>query len=664
MSVLQFSCSIGSSFDVRAFRVQEALDQLPIVDLEVVCPEPDVDLEALVGKTASFTMLTGYVHAVRGMRTWNGIASRAEQLRSLERGRDGTIVLSTYAIRIVPTLYVLSLRKTSRIFQRLSIPDIVDALLQEWRIAPTWQIDRSKYPKLEVKIQYEETDLDFFRRLLEEAGITFICMSEGDDEKLILSDVVGLKPHREHPAIAFHDDPDPSAEKEYATRLQLRHDVRPGATHHRDFDFRSPAEPLAVSQLMSFSESRYEHFHYQPAAFLAETKKAGSTTPVADHKGIYRRQTSHGEKQAAVTLESLRRGKRLVQFTTNVADLVPGTGFSIYDHPHPALKEKLVTTSMTITGHPTEEWVFQVEAYFANDVIRPAKVTPKPRMESLQSAVVVGPPGEEIHTDEYGRVRVQFPWDREGKSDDNSSCWMRVLQGWAGPHYGMIMIPRIGQEVLVSFLGGDPDAPIVVGRAYNELNPVPYKLPDDKTISGWKSWSSPVTGGYSELKIEDKAEKELVYFRAQRDHHQLVQRDEVERIERNHYRTVLDQQHLTVKSNKRELVKGDVHTHIEANNFERIDGNVSVHIKGWSATESGKEIHLKAPTIVIEASEMTLKGAGGFITFSASGIDIVGNIVNINSGGGALDGRGIVGDDAVKDAEEAHPKDHHKLIEE
>jgi type VI secretion system secreted protein VgrG len=241
---------------------------------------------------------------------------------------------------------------------------------------------------------------------------------------------------------------------------------------------------------------------------------------------------------------------------------------------------------------------------------------------------------------------------------------MRVLQGWAGPHYGMIMIPRIGQEVLVSFLGGDPDAPIVVGRAYNELNPVPYKLPDDKTISGWKSWSSPVTGGYSELKIEDKAEKELVYFRAQRDHHQLVQRDEVERIERNHYRTVLDQQHLTVKSNKRELVKGDVHTHIEANNFERIDGNVSVHIKGWSATESGKEIHLKAPTIVIEASEMTLKGAGGFITFSASGIDIVGNIVNINSGGGALDGRGIVGDDAVKDAEEAHPKDHHKLIEE
>lgn len=663
MSVLQFSCAIGSSFDVRAFKVHEGLDEVPIVDLEVVCPEPDVDLEGIVGKPANFTMITGYVHVVQGQRSWHGIAIHAEQLRSLERGRDGTIVLSTYAIRIVPPVYLLSLRKNSRIFQRLSIPDIIDALLEEWGIATTWHIDRPKYPKLEVKIQYEETDFDFFRRLLEEAGITFICMTDGEP-KLILSDAVGLKPHREHPPIAFHDDPDPSAEKEYVTKLHLRHDVRPGATHHRDFDFRSPAEPLATKHLLSFNEKRYEHFHYQPGAFLSEAKKATSTTPVADLKGIYRRQTIHGDKLAAVTLEGLRTGKRRVDFSCNVPDLAPGTGFSIYDHPHPTIKEKLVVASMHIEGHPNEEWIFRVEALFANDVIRPAKVTPKPRMESLQSAVVVGPPGEEIHTDEYGRVRVQFPWDREGKSDDNSSCWMRVLQGWAGPHYGMIMIPRIGQEVLVSFLGGDPDAPIVVGRAYNELNPVPYKLPDDKTISGWKSWSSPATGGYSELKIEDQAEKELVYFRAQRDHHQLIQRDQVERVERDHYRTVLKEQHTMVKEDRVDKVKQDVHTHIEGSDLQKIDGIMSVRIKGRSATESLDEIHLKAPTIVIEATNMTLKGKGGFITFSESGIDIVGEVVNINSGGFALDGQGVVSDESVKDATEAHPKDHHKLIEE
>ncbi len=273
MSVLQFSCAVGSAFDVRAFKVREGLDQVPIVDLEVVCPEPDVDLEGIVGKPANFTMITGYVHVVQGRRSWFGVAIHAEQLRSLERGRDGTIVLSTYAIRIAPPVYLLSFRKNSRIFQRLSIPDIIDALLEEWQITPAWHIDRPKYPKLEVKIQYEETDFDFFRRLLEEAGITFICMSEGESQ-LILSDAVGLKPHREHPPIAFHDDPDPSAEKEYVTKLHLRHDVRQGATHHRDFDFHSPAEPLAVNHLLSPNEKRYEHFHYQPGAFLSESRTA------------------------------------------------------------------------------------------------------------------------------------------------------------------------------------------------------------------------------------------------------------------------------------------------------------------------------------------------------------------------------------------------------
>jgi type VI secretion system secreted protein VgrG len=663
MPTLEFACAIGASFDVRSFKVHEALDRLPVVELVLVSPDADVDLESVVGKAASFTMVTGYRFAVRGIRTWSGIASHAEQLRSLERGRDGTTVLSTYHFRIVPRLWLLSLRTNHRIFQRLSIPDIVDELLGGWNLEATWRVDRASYPKLEVKIQYGESDLDFFRRLLEEAGITLICITEEGEERIVLSDAPEKQLYREHPRIPFHDDPDPSAEKEYATQLALQHDVRPGAAHWRDFDFRSPSEPLAVDQTVSVTERNFESYVYQPASFLAEAKKGGgiSATPIADDKGVYRRQTSHGQVRAAVSLDALRTGKRRVHFACNVADLAPGTGFSIIDHPHPALKELLLVSSLHIEGHPNTEWTFRVEALFQKDPIRPAKVTPKPRIEALQSAMVVGPSGEEIHTDEYGRVRVQFPWDREGKSDDNSSCWMRVLQGWAGPHYGMITVPRIGQEVLVSFLGGDPDAPIVVGRAYNELNPVPYKLPDDKTVSGWKSSSSPETGGYNELKIEDRAHKELVYFRAQRDHHELVQRDHVERVERNHVQTVVKNQHLTVKESKRELIEKDDHLHVAGHQLQQIDGTVSIKIGSKGAIEGGEEVYLKAPKIVIEASSMTLKGDGGFITFGSGGIDIVGTIVNINSGGGALGGSG--GPEAPKDAEEAHPKDDSRLIE-
>jgi type VI secretion system secreted protein VgrG len=155
--------------------------------------------------------------------------------------------------------------------------------------------------------------------------------------------------------------------------------------------------------------------------------------------------------------------------------------------------------------------------------------TSKPIVRGVQSAVVVGPAGEEIHTDEFGRVRVQFHWDREGKYDDNSSCWMRVSQGWAGSGYGMIVIPRIGQEVLVGFFEGDPDQPVIIGRVYNNTARVPYKLPDHKTKSTWKSDSSPNSDGFNEIMFEDAKGKELVYVQAQKDLQKLVKNNETER---------------------------------------------------------------------------------------------------------------------------------------
>jgi hypothetical protein len=200
---------------------------------------------------------------------------------------------------------------------------------------------------------------------------------------------------------------------------------------------------------------------------------------------------------------------------------------------------------------------------------RPALHTPKPQLNSVQSAMVVGPKGQEIHTDEFGRVRVQFPWDREGTQDDGSSCWIRVSQGWAGTGYGMINVPRIGQEVLVGFLEGDPDQPIIVGRVFNAVQQVPYKLPVNKTVSGWKTNSSPGSDGYNEIKLEDRKNLELIYIQAQRNLDKLVKHDETERTLRHHHGTVVGNQDLVIKLNQKELIEGDDHLHVKASTPSR-----------------------------------------------------------------------------------------------
>jgi type VI secretion system secreted protein VgrG len=255
--------------------------------------------------------------------------------------------------------------------------------------------------------------------------------------------------------------------------------------------------------------------------------------------------------------------------------------------------------------------------------------------------------------------------------NDDSSIWMRVSQGWSGVGFGMMNIPRIGQEVLVSFLDGDPDDPIISGRAYNALNPVPYKLPERKTISGWKTNTSPTNGGYNEIQLEDKQNKELIYIRAQRDEHHLVQRNTVHRIEKHHWGTVLENQHLIVKKTKKELIKVDDHLHVEGDRMQKIDKSTSLSVGvdqqekvgNKHALDAGKEIHLKAGTkVVVEAgSELTIKAAGGFIKIHPGGIDIVGIMVKINSGGSAGSGSGS-SPTAPKDAEEAFPKDNSEDI--
>jgi type VI secretion system secreted protein VgrG len=334
----------------------------------------------------------------------------------------------------------------------------------------------------------------------------------------------------------------------------------------------------------------------------------------------------------------------------------------------------------------------------------PAK-TPRPLALGVQTATVVGPAGDEIHTDEFGRVRVQFPWDREGKNDEESSCWIRVNQGWGGRGYGMINLPRIGQEVLVGFLEGNPDQPMIVARVYNQTEPVPYKLPGDKTVSTWKSNSSPKAEGFNEIKYEDKAGEELFYVQAQKNLRKLVKHDETITVGNNRVKLVganetdttvvnrtevtginrtettaanrmthivgnraklikKDETHVTMQNKLHRVVKDvdvivgakrhdrvqqDAHQHVEGKRSERIDGTQSLtvlvdqfeEVTGSHALKAGGEIHLSAvETMVGESADTTLKGPGGFIRIDGAGVTIVGNIVDINVGGSAGNGKG------------------------
>ena len=671
MALLNLTCAIGSPFEIRRFAVREALSDLFTVELTTTAPDPNLDLQAVVGRAATFELQTGYANSTRGRRAWTGVCSHVQQVHGMQAA-GGIRQVSTYQVRIVPLLWVLTQRTNHRVFQRLSIPDIVEKILGEWSVPLSWKITRSSYPKLEYKVQYGESDFHFVSRLLEEAGIAYAITDVDDGGQVVFSDELHATPLKDGQTLVYEDAPTEAAEREYVTRVTAMHDVRPGAHQLVDFNFRNPGFRLfGEAPKAEAPENRYEHYEYRPGSFVIEGKKDGST-PNADDKLAWRAEASYGTGRAQRSLEAARTGRRTLYFDTNVPQLTPGTGIKIEQHPSDTIGEPLLVIGFEISGTRDAKWEMSAQAVYRSEPFRPAMRSSKPRVHGVQTGTVIGPKGQEIHTDEFGRVRVQFPWDREGKNDDDASCWMRVSQGWAGTGFGMINIPRVGQEVLVTFLDGDPDEPVVAGRVFNALNPVPYKLPENKTVSGWKTNSSPNTGGYNEIKLEDKAHKELIYVQAQKDRHELVKRDEIERIERKHRRTVLDDQHFIVRKVKKELIEKDDHLHVKGDRFQKVDKSTSLTIGvdqdekvgNKHALEAGKEIHLKAgKNVVIEAgSSLTLKGPGGFVHIHAGGIDVVGTMVKINRGGSAGAGSGAKPTEP-KDAEEALPKDSSDQIE-
>ncbi len=637
---LSFETESGS-LSVRHFHVEEKMSGLFRITAQALSPFDSLDLSSYIGRRAEFV-----IHGA-SPRRWRGLCVEMRMARTAVVGDQG---LTTYAIEIVPTLWRLTQRRGNRLFQHTSIPDIVTRILGEWNVEHAFQIEAKRYPKLELRTQYDETDFAFVARLLEEAGISFYLVDEGDrDSTLVLHDAPQSAPPRAR-SVAFVDDVFQSlaGQEEHVTKLSLREASRPGTVTLRDHDPRKPRLPLYAGAASDRAEeAAHEQYRHVPGAFLHEEgdarrpsaaaataaalSAAGNTspaaftaaqvaqvlsvgeTPVADDRGTARRSGKRGEALAQGMIESMHADRRVVTFETNVPDLRPGVVFAISGHPRSDVSgdTQLLMTHLVIEGDlaTADAWKFEGTAVPTNRPYRPAMTTPKPRLYGIQSAVVVGPqaslvgtvagvtasagaaasalPGKagsaaraaqggaataaalldnEIYVDELGRVRVQFNWDREGQFDGNSSIWMRVSQGWAGGGYGLFTIPRVGHEVLIAFLDGDPDAPIVVGSVHNVVEPVPFKLPENKTVSTWKTASSPGGVGFNELRFDDAAGREHLYLQAQKDMDHLVKNDFKEAVGHNRSRSVQNDDVTAVGHDRVKVVN---HNELEATGLNR-----------------------------------------------------------------------------------------------
>jgi type VI secretion system secreted protein VgrG len=599
--------------------------------LRVLAEDPNVDMKGLLMKPLVLTI----VLADKSERHIHGNISR---MKLLEYGEDG---LAAYEIEMVPWLWFLTLFTDCRIFQNKSVPDIVQQVFSD-RGFSDYRLDlQGSYPPREYCVQYRETDLNFVSRLLEEEGIGYYFEQTLDKHTLVLFDNnVSLSACAKQAEARFTPAMGVLLDEDTVFRIEEELHIQTGQATLTDYDFEKPATNLLSSMTGA-----------APGEFY-------------DYPGGYRTK-NRGDVYSRIRLEEREVGIQTVQGETNCRGFECGYKFTLKEHFRDAANQEYLITALRHRGQNTSyrsnqnisafEYSNHFEAIPSAVPFRPRRLARKPVIDGAQTAVVVGKSGEEIWTDKYGRVKVQFHWDHEGSADENSSCWIRVSQAWAGKMWGAIYTPRIGQEVIVTFLEGDPDQPIITGRVYNADQMPPYTLPDEQTKSTLKSMSSKGGGGFNEIRFEDKKGSEQVFIHGEKDLDIRVKNDRKEWIGNN--------RHLLVTNDKYEKIGNDSHSHVVGKQIEKVEkdhlveilgkeginvtgdqslsvqGNVTDTFKGNYTLDVTQNIYIKGMQIVIEASTgLTLKVGGNFITIDPSGVAVKGTMVQLNSAGAALSG--------------------------
>lgn len=656
---------------LRTLSTVEALGRPFEYQLELGSEKADIAFKDILGQNVTIRLeLPG-----QGTRYFNGIVSRFGHAG--QRGR-----VFYYHATVVPWLWLLSRASDCRIFQEMTAPEIIRKVFRDRGFSDFRENLSASYRKWEYCVQYRETDLNFVSRLMEQEGIYYYFEHENGKHTLVLCDSVSAhKPFPGYESVLFRPFDDGVHKKDFIYEWRVEETLQPGVYELNDFDFKKPRKGLATRAA-------------QPGPH------ANGDLPIYDYPGEYT-EFGDGQQYAQVRLQGLHAQYHLYHGQANARGLCAGNTFKLAEFPVAAFnKEYLITqVAYTVRGDAFEadsasdgrEFCgVRFSALPATTPFRTTPATPKPIVQGPQTALVVGKAGEEIWTDPHGRVKVKFHWDRYAKADENSSCWIRVSQNWASKKWGTFFLPRIGQEVIVEFLEGDPDRPIVTGCVYNGDAPTPYDLPAEATKSTIKTNSSKGGSGFNEVRFEDKKGAEQIFIHAEKDEDIRVKNDVREWIGRD--------RHLTVKRHQREHVKRDKHTKISGDRYGKIKGDNNQQIGGGSylkitgddnqriggtqsvavggdanikvtgdssyeaqkkisvkagkgihaksdaelALQAAKTIHIKAGTsLVIEAgTKLSLKVGGNFVDISAAGVAIKGSMVMINSGGAAGSGAG------------------------
>jgi type VI secretion system secreted protein VgrG len=491
-------------------------------------------------------------------RYFDGVIVEMEQVSMASGGRCG------YRLELKSWTWLLGKNQEFRVYQNKTVPTIVAEVIARHGHPSVHFSDRTVGAKRvwEYVVQYGESDLNFIRRILEQEGVYFYFEHADSRHTLVLVDSAGT--HAAFPGYATLNY-DPAAQggrltpEEMITSMSLKKSIEPPRHAHTDYNFKTPSNSLLVnSQGKAESyNSAYEVFEY-PGEFENEGD------------GAHYSELRHEELQA-----------RQQTFNASTSARGVATGFLLETQckDNPAFSKNLLITGTMISVHETEpeagggaqsDFECRFEAIEASQPFRPERKSRKPQVKGPLPALVVGPEGREIHTDEFGRVKIQFYWDRYGKRNQDSSCWVRVASPVAGKGWGFIAIPRIGQEVVVSFEDGDPDRPLVTGVAYNAEQTVPYPLPDHKTVSGWRSQSSEKgsPSNFNELRFEDKIGSEYVWFQAEKDYLSLI------------------------KNNSNTEIRGNSHNLVHGNLIEEIKADVSRTVLGQLSQQIEKALHL------------------------------------------------------------------------
>jgi type VI secretion system secreted protein VgrG len=544
---------------IVSLRGREAISEPFSFDITVVA-SLDVDdstIETdLLGAPACLVMQAGASapRYVRGV-----IAAVAAQ--SSVHGRR-----AVYRLRVVPALWLLKKRTTSRIFQDKTVPEIVAAVLDKAGVAHKQRLLGKHRPR-SYCVQHRESDFAFVERLLAEEGLFYAFDHggpEADTEVMVLSDSAHLYPTIEgDPELAYrpHEGAAGMAlDEHHVQRFDLRRSLRPTSVLRRGYDFRRPSQALvARARLEEHGNGDLEQAEVYEHHEEDEEPNVRQETVIAE-------------------LEQQRARVEVGRGVSGCRRLVPGARFTLCDHDLGRLDGEYVVTRLKHEGRAPQAATAGEPVYTNTFECVPAAVTARPPrparsiQQVTETALVVGPAGQEIYTDEYGRVKVQFHWDREGLRDEDSSCWIRVAQAWSGAGWGSQFIPRVGMEVIVTFLGGDVDRPMILGCVPNAANCPPFPLPSARTQSGIRTRSTPGGGGSNEIRFDDAAGREQVYVHAQRNLDELVEND--------HTRTVRGQEAIRVSKDRTLEIAGDHVRTVQGSEVVDIGKHLILHIAG------------------------------------------------------------------------------------